>query len=204
LTKRIDAIVKRINNSDIVLDIGCDQALLGIQLAKKGIHSYASDIKKNIILKAEDKVKKLNLTKFITFIVSDGLTNINVGVNTLVLAGMGTHRILNILTSSKKTYKKIITISNNSHDILRMRMKELGYTIKEEEVILEKNKFYNLIEFEIGAHHLTKEEIIVGKNHTNKELLKQKNEYLLNKYSKLKVKRKEIQELIDIISKYVY
>ena len=35
MSKRINAIIKYIEKDDIVLDVGCDMALLGIELAKK-------------------------------------------------------------------------------------------------------------------------------------------------------------------------
>ncbi|MCH5304257.1 MAG: tRNA (adenine(22)-N(1))-methyltransferase TrmK, partial [Ruminococcus sp.] len=39
-----------------------------------------------------------------------------------VLAGMGTHLILEILESNNQKFNKIITVSNNNHDILRKDM----------------------------------------------------------------------------------
>lgn len=45
-------------------------------------------------------------------------------------------------------FNKIITISNNNHDILRSEMIKLGYYIKEEEIIKDKSKYYNLIVFD--------------------------------------------------------
>lgn len=202
---RLEAINARINESDVVLDIGCDTALLGSMLAKRGIFSFASDIKENIVLNAYNRTKKDKTYKYITFIVSDGLENVNQDeIDTLVLAGMGTYTIINILEKQNKKFKKIITISNNNHDILRSNMLRLGYAIKEEEIIKEKDKYYNLIEFYVGNAEYTKEELLIGKNHVNIKLLIEKNNYLLNKYKKFYDKSESIKELVDVIKNYKY
>ena len=202
---RLEAINNRISLNDIVLDVGCDTALLGGMLAKRGIHSYASDIKENIVKNAYEKACNDKVDKYITFIVSDGLDNVKVDeINTLVFAGMGTYTILKILERTDKKFEKIITISNNNHDILRVNMNKLGYSIKEEEIIKENGKYYNLIEFKIGTSVYTKEEILIGKNHKNIELLMEKNNYLLTKYKDFYDKSESIKELVNVIKSYKY
>ncbi len=185
MNKRIKTIFKYINSDDLVADIGCDQALLSELLAKNNMYSVASDIKKNIVDSAKKRIEGLGLNKYIKFVVSDGVKNIDNTINTLVLSGMGTHTILKILENSKKQYKKIITISNNNHDILRLKMLDFGYEIDKEEIIFEKDKFYNLIVFKIGKARYSEKEIIFGKNHQNIELFSKKLEYDLNKYKKI-------------------
>lgn len=202
---RLEAINNRISPNDIVLDVGCDTALLGGLLAKRGIHSYASDIKENIVKNAYEKACSEKTDKYITFIVSDGLDNVKLEeIDTLVFAGMGTYTILKILDRTDKKFKKIITISNNNHDILRINMNNLGYSIKEEEIIKENGKYYNLIEFKIGNAKYTREEVLLGKNHQNVELLIEKNNYLLTKYKDFYDKSESIKELVDVIKNYKY
>ena len=202
---RLEAINNRISENDIVLDVGCDTALLGGMLARRGIHSYASDIKESIVKNAYEKACAEKVNKYITFIVSDGLDNVEKSeIDTLVFAGMGTYTILKILEKTNKIYKKIITISNNNHDILRINMNNLGYSIKEEEIIKENGKYYNLIEFKPGKTSYTKEEILLGKNHQNIDLLIEKNNYLLTKYKTFYDKNNNIKELVDVIKNYKY
>lgn len=184
MSKRINRIFSYISSEDFVADIGCDQALLSQLLAKNKIYSIASDIKENIILSAQKRINK-ELTNYISFVVGDGIENISDDVDTLVLSGMGTYTILKILGKSKKQYKKIITISNNNHDILREKMLKLNYKVDKEEIIFEKNKFYNLIVFVPGIINYSKEELLLGKNHQNTELLRRKLEFELNKYKKI-------------------
>lgn len=205
MNKRIQAISLYINSDDIVADIGCDQALLSEILAKKGMNSSACDIKENIVLNASERLKKLKLDKYVSFIVSDGIKNIPDNIDTLVLAGMGTYTILSILSFSNKKYKKVITISNNNHQILRENMIELGYKVKSEEIIIERDKYYNLIVFEPGTVSYSNEELIVGINHLNKLNLNKKLLEDLKKYKKIYKITKEnlVLEKINIIEAYV-
>lgn len=200
MSKRIKAILKYIDENDKVLDVGCDQAILGVMLAKKGIYSYAGDIKENIVLNAKEKALSLKLDKYITFKTSDGLKEFEKDdIDTLVIAGIGTYTILDILKNSKK-YKKIITISNNDHYLLRAEMIKRGYKIELEEIIYEKNKYYDLIIFVPGKEKYAEKEIYLGYNHQNIEFLKQRNKYLLTKYKKLPLEGKnKLKNIIKML-----
>ena len=125
---RIEAIYNLINKEDKVADVGCDQAKLGIMLAKRKQNSIASDVSENVINRAKKDIAILELDKYIDLRVSDGLENIKENeADTLVLAGMGTHTMLEIISNTSLKFKKIITISNNYHDILRSKMNEYNY-----------------------------------------------------------------------------
>ena len=202
MNKRIERIVSYISSKDSVADIGCDQAFLSELLAKKEIYSVASDIKENIVLSAKKRINN-DLRKYISFVVGDGTENIPDKIDTLVLSGMGAYTILKILGNSKKQYKKVITISNNNHDILREKMLKLKYTVSKEEIILEKGKYYNLILFIPGESKYSKEELLIGKNHQNTELLREKLEKDLNKYNKIYElsQNKKILNNINVIEK---
>lgn len=202
---RLDVISSYIKDGEKVLDVGCDKALLSRILARRGIYSVASDIHIHII---DEAISLTNdeLKKYITFKAGDGITIDNESEYTLVLAGMGTYTILSIISNSKKEFNKIITISNNNHDILRKEMLKYGYAVKEEEIIKEKNKYYNLIVFTKGYLDYSKEELIVGLNHNNKELLREKNIFLINKYKKILKDKyvEEIDDLVKILENYNY
>ena len=130
---RIESIYSLIDENDKVVDVGCDQAKLSIMLAKRNQKSIASDISEKVIDRASKTIKELSLDNLIDLRVSNGLDNIKESeVDTLVLSGMGTHTILDILSDTNIKFKKIITISNNYHDILRVKMNDLGYKINKE------------------------------------------------------------------------
>ena len=176
---RIESIYSLIDIDDKVVDVGCDQAKLGLMLAKRNQSSIACDISLNVINKAKSNINN----SLIDLRVSNGLENIKENeADTLVLAGMGTHTILEILKNTNLRFKKIITISNNYHDILREKMNDLNYIVDKELIIKENNKYYNLILFKEGKTQYTEKEVLLGLNHIDKELYNEYLNYLLNKY----------------------
>lgn len=201
---RLEVISSYIDDNEKVLDVGCDQALLSKLLSKRRIYSVASDIVPSIIENAKKNLMPLE-KEYITFKVGNGIT-IEENDYTLVLSGMGTYNILKILSESKVKFNKIITISNNNHDILRKEMTSLGYYVKSEEIIKDKGKYYNLIIFDTNKRKYTKEDILVGVNHKNKELLKEKNLYLINKYKDIlkSVNSEKLKSVVDILENYNY
>ena len=201
---RIESIYSFIDKNDKVVDVGCDQAKLGIMLAKSNIKSIASDISINVILREKEDINKLGYSNYIDLRVSDGLSNIKEGeADTVVLSGMGTHTILEILNNTKLRFKKVITISNNYHDILRTKMNDLNYKIDRELIIKENNKYYNLILFKEGNNDLTRKEILLGKNHIDDNLYNDYLNYLKNKYLSIKEQSKDRNDKINEVLKYI-
>lgn len=203
---RLETLSSYIKPSEKIIDVGCDQALLSKMLAKRGIYSVASDLRRNIIENASFSTP-YNLSKYITYRVGFGITlNDNEKDFTVVLAGMGTHTILEIIKEYNKPIKRLITVSNNDHYLLRKTMMRLGYIIDKEEIIKEKGIYYNLIIFIRGEKEYTEEELTIGVNHQNIDLLKEKNEYLINKYEEiLKIaENKELENIVNILKDYNY
>lgn len=201
---RIEAIYSFIDLKDRVVDVGCDQAKLGILLAKRNQKSIASDKSPKVIERASLDIRKLGLDNLIDLRVSNGLQNIKEKeADTLVLSGMGTHTILEILNSTKIKFNKIITISNNYHDILRDKMNELNYKVDKELIIKENNKYYNLILFTKGVKKYSQKELLLGLNQVDNELYKEYLNHLLNKYKTIKKSSKDrnikIDEMITLI-----
>ena len=142
-SERLKLIAKKISPNDMVLDVGCDHGYLDIFLKKNKLCKmvWASDISSSALNYAKENFKKYHV-KIETF-VSDGFNNIpeNVKFNTAVIAGMGTHTILNILNHPLSPNKLIIA-SNNDYYLLRKKLNEMGYKIVSEDVILEHEHYY--------------------------------------------------------------
>lgn len=207
MNKRIKAIASHINEGEKVSDIGCDQALLSIYLANKNISSIAIDVKENIIERCRVKINKLKLSNYIDLRVQNGVEGLLDGESdTLVLSGLGSFTILKILEKLSFKLNKIITVSNNNHKILREGMLKIGYKVLLEEIIFDKNKYYNLIVFIPGVTDYSTAELYIGVNHVNKSLLKSYNEVLLKKHKNVyeKSKNKHVKELIHVIENYKY
>lgn len=203
---RIKKISSYIEDNEKVIDVGCDQALLSKLLAKRHIYSIASDVVDSIIERASENLT-LEEKKYIDFRVGSGVTlNENETDYTLVTAGMGTYTILDIVKNSKVRLNKIITISNNHHETLRREMIKMGYFIKLEEIVKDKGKLYNMIIFDTIEREFTNVELIVGYNHQNIELLKERNNLLINKYKEILLKTNNdiISGKLKIFANYNY
>ena len=197
---RIEAIYSYIDECDKVVDVGCDQAKLGIMLSKRNQSSIGVDISKNVILKAKESINN----NLIDLRVSNGLDNVKESeVDTLVLSGMGTHTILDIINRTNIRFKKIITISNNYHSILRDKMNNYNYKVEVEQIIKEKNKYYNLILFTEGNKKYSEKELLLGLNHKDEILYKEYLNYLLDKYSNIKKTSKDKNNNIDNLIKNI-
>ena len=199
---RIEAIYSFINLQDKVVDVGCDQAKLSLLLSKRNQSSIACDISINVINRAKENIN----SQLIDLRVSNGLSNVKKGeADTLVLSGMGTYTILDILNNTNLRFNKIITISNNYHDTLRKKMNELNYKVSEELIIKENNKYYNLILFTEGNKSYSEDELLLGTNHKDKEMYIEYLKYLLEKYNKIKEssknKNEKIDKMINLINK---
>jgi len=182
-SKRLLAIASLINKDDSIVDIGCDHGYLDIYLIKNKLYkkAIASDISENALSQAKANIEKYNLTKKIDTVVSNGLENIDVkDINTVVISGMGTSTILNILDNPKvDSINKFIIQSNNNLEELRTAMNKRNYKIIKEIVVYEKGKYYTIIEFVHGKEKLSTTTKLLGAyNKDNIDYYK----YLYDKY----------------------
>jgi tRNA (adenine22-N1)-methyltransferase len=167
LSKRLDSLVKYVDKKDIVIDVGCDHALLDVYLVKEGILDsiIVSDIHEGALKQGIDNIKKNKLSKQIDARLGNGLEVIRITdkVNTLLISGMGTTTILDILNNEYiKHLDKLIIQSNNDHDELRKEVVKLGYKIVAEEYLQDNFKNYINIIFEKGEAKYTKDELRFG------------------------------------------
>lgn len=184
LTKRLNEIVSLIDEGTNVIDIGCDHALLDIYLTlNKKNKCIAADINKNALESAIKNINKYNLEKEIKTLISDGLKNIDIpSNNTIVICGMGTNTILNIIKNSDiKKIDNLIIQSNNDLYRLRKEVTKLGFYINKERNIEDKNKYYTIIKFKKGYKKYSFFEYQYGINLENKIYIK----YLINKNEKI-------------------
>ena len=112
---------------------------------------------------------------------------------------MGTYTITDILKNTKLRFKKIITISNNYHDILRNKMNDLNYKVGSELIIKENKKYYNLIVFTEGTRKYSNNELLLGLNHIDNDMYNEYLNYLLNKYNKILEKSNNKNDKINTI-----
>lgn len=167
ISERLRVIGDLIPDNSFVLDIGCDHALLDIYIVKKNknIKTIASDINKGPLEIAKENVKKYNLENKITLKQENGLNAYEKGIDTIVLSGLGTTTIIDILNKRKevlKNIKNLVISSNNDYYKLRKNITKLGFKIKEEKIVLDKNKYYPVILFVPGKEKYNYYELKYG------------------------------------------
>lgn len=188
IDERLKSLVKYISKNDSVIDIGCDHALLDIYLIQNNIIDsvIVSDISSNALKQGINNIKKYNLDSRIDARCGNGLEVLNDkdNINTVIISGMGTNTILNILNNQYlNKINKLIIQSNKDYYLLRSEVTKLGFIISNEEVIVVNNKLYINIIFVRGNKNYTIEELKYGtRNMINKEIY---YKYLIDKYNKI-------------------
>ena len=162
LSKRLETIASKINDRDRVLDVGCDHGYLDIYLAlnKKNDLIIASDISKEVIKATINNINKYHVKNKIKVYCTDGTNNIIENYNTIIIAGMGSYTILNILKETR-TVDKLIICSNNNWENVRKSISLLGYYLDSEDLVYESNKLYSVMVFKKGTKKLTKKDILI-------------------------------------------
>ena len=196
ISNRLKTIADMIDSDYHVIDVGCDHALLDIYLTlNKKIKCTAIDNKEKVINYSKENIEKYNLTSKIELILNDGLENIKIhDDDIIVLAGLGTKTILNIIAN--KNIKHLIVQSNDDVYNLRYKLTKLNYKVIDEKIVYEKKKYYTIIKLEKGKAKYSKKELEYGPI-----LLKEKNKV----FDKYLIKRIDYFEMLlkQVPQKYI-
>lgn len=162
ISKRLLTIANMIDDNFNVIDVGCDHALLDIYLTlNKNIKCTAIDNKEKVLNYSRKNILEYNLNDKITLLFNDGLNNIDIKDNDVViLAGLGTKTILNIIKN--KEINHLIVQSNDDVYELRKNLMSLGFKIVDEKIVCEKNIYYIIIKFDKGKIQYAQEELEYG------------------------------------------
>ncbi|MBQ4032160.1 MAG: SAM-dependent methyltransferase [Bacilli bacterium] len=205
LSKRLKTIIEFLNKEDSVVDVGCDHGLLSIYIKENEIVKkvIASDVNPNALASAIKNINEANID--IQTVLSDGIRDVDLsGINTLVIAGMGTSTIKHILadTDKLKHINKIVTQSNNDHEMLRSFMNDIGYYLSNELYIFDKGKWYVTSCFVKDTKKNSKSVLkygLLNNNEYNKYLIQSK-ETILDKIPLSSVEARDslIKEIEDL------
>ena len=152
LSNRLETIKKLVPNKCVPADIGADHGYLICSLIIDGIveSGYAVENKKGPFTHLNETISLYSLNDKVYPLFSSGIRDLPDNVNTLIIAGMGSENIIKILNERKDFLNHIDTIICDSHTnlfFLRNEMQKLGFFIKNEEIIKEKNIYYEIILF---------------------------------------------------------
>lgn len=151
LSARMQAVADMVTKGSRVCDVGCDHGYVSIYLVqgKTSPSVLAMDVNKGPLLRAREHVADAGLKEYITLRLSDGLTAYEEGeADTLICAGMGgrlMQRILAQYPSKTKDFKELILQPQSDVPFFRRFLRNEGYSIVWEDMILEEDKFYPVI-----------------------------------------------------------
>lgn len=146
ISDRLLSLVKYVHPEDIVMDVGCDHAILDIYLVQSGIINriYVGDVNPNALQNGKENIEKYELANNIFPILSYGIEKISeYDIDTIIISGMGSKNIIDILSSPNldRVYKLILQ-SNNNHSELRRFLSLKGFRILAEEIVKDGKKTY--------------------------------------------------------------
>jgi len=149
--KRLQAIAAFVDQGAIVADVGSDHGKLLVYLAEKSAitKGYGIENKTGPFQTLEQNLKNAE-SQLLEAVFEDGINNLAADVDTLVLAGLGGDTIIAILKAHPDKLANIKTIITDSHTALgdvRRYIVALGYLIKNEKLIMERNKYYEITKF---------------------------------------------------------
>lgn len=149
LNRRLLLLASLVPQGDVVYDIGCDHALLDIFLTLYNQNKcYAIDQKESALTMARKNIARYHVEDKIEVLCQNGFAEMEIKESTVVIAGMGTKTILDILEGREEApFKKIVIQSNNDYEELRRVMSKRGYKITEEHVLLDHKIWYVILTF---------------------------------------------------------
>lgn len=219
LSNRLLKIASLVKNHDVIIDVGCDHALLDIYLTKNNIvkKAIATDITNGAINMALKNVSYYDCLN-VDVRLGDGLDTLKKEdkVSLIIMSGLGNQKIVSILNNNKEkicNVNELIIQSNTGYYELRKEVVKLGYFIEDEVLIKENNIIYVIIKFKKGKRRYSNKQLYFGpillknKDTLFKELICKdinKNKLILdNLPSKKVLKRLELNLKIKKLKKEI-
>ncbi len=195
LSSRLLAVCRMAEYRRNAADIGCDHGYVSIYLAENNLADrvFAMDVNNGPLLRAKENIEAYGYGERIETRLSDGLSGLSLyEADYAVIAGMGGKLIESIIRNSHAIAEKMDYLIISPHSDLphvRTFLAENGYEIIDEDIVLEDDKFYQImkISFRGVKIALTKAEIIYGP-----VLLKKKSDILGKRIEKDRVSYEKV------------
>lgn len=170
LSKRLQAVADLLDCHDKIADIGCDHGFVSIYLieSKKARRCLAMDVNKGPLERAKEHVMEKRLSTYIETRLSDGARAIQfiekedgkreLEVEAALIAGMGGRLMIQILQDSLDKFQSMEEfVLQPQSEIAKVRqfVREIGYHIEREDMILEDGKYYPMMKVVRGEKKLS-------------------------------------------------
>lgn len=151
LSVRLQAVADMVSKGRRVADIGCDHGYVSIYLVRKKQCKkvIAMDVNPGPLERAQSNIRRFGLAHYIETRLSDGTNALEPGeADTLLLSGVGgrlTLRILEEGIARLGQFEELILQPQSEIYLVREFLREQGYLIADEEMVLDEGKFYQII-----------------------------------------------------------
>lgn len=151
LSKRLLGVADMVTEGSRLADVGTDHGYIPIYLVKQGRipRAIAMDVNKGPLKRAEKNIIMHAAAQYIETRLSDGVQKLHPGeADSIIIAGMGGSLVIKILTEGEAVCKGVDEmILQPQSDIEKVRhyLKEHGYQIVREDMVLEDGKFYPMM-----------------------------------------------------------
>lgn len=151
LSARLQTVAGMVTRGNVVCDVGCDHGFTAIYLVQKEIcpRALAMDLREGPLSAAGEHIAACGLEERIETRLSDGLHKYKAGeADTLICAGMGGGLMMRILAEEREktdSFRELVLQPQSELPQFRRFLRENGYRIQDEEILLEEGKFYQVI-----------------------------------------------------------
>lgn len=161
LSKRLQAVADLVKPVSTMADIGCDHGFMSIYLiqSKRCEHVIAMDVNEGPLLRAKEHILEHALQNQIETRLSDGGKALLLQdfekegkqipeAQGVIMAGMGGRLMTKILQDSKAVFGQMeqwILQPQSEPGLVRKTIRELGFFIEEENMVLEDGKYYSML-----------------------------------------------------------
>ncbi|MED9967855.1 MAG: class I SAM-dependent methyltransferase [Blautia sp.] len=164
LSKRLSAVASMVTEGNRLVDVGCDHGYLPLYLYlnKKIPSAIAMDVRPGPLSRAREHIAEYGLEKYIETRLSDGLSALSPGEgDTLTVAGMGGPLMERILMAKevRESFQELILQPQSDIPHFRRFLREIGWEIIEEEIVLEDGKFYPMMKAVRGEAQIIPEDM---------------------------------------------
>ena len=151
LSERLRTVAAMVTRGNVVCDVGCDHGFTAIYLVQQGIcpRALAMDLREGPLSAAGEHIAACGLEEQIETRLSDGLHKYRMGeADTLICAGMGGGLMMRILAKEREktdSFRELVLQPQSELQQFRRFLRENGYRIRDEEILQEEGKFYQVI-----------------------------------------------------------
>lgn len=189
LSKRLTAVAHFVTQGNRLADIGTDHGYVPIYLTEAGRipSAIAMDINRGPLKKAEENIRAHHLEDRIQTRLSDGLSKLCPDeADTVLIAGMGGNLMSKIMAAGSDvlgSISELILQPQSEIGEFRHFLHESGYSIAEEDMLIDDGKYYTIFRAVKGSERYTSEaEYVYG------SLLLRKKNLVLREYIEKKLK----------------